>query len=168
MRRIPLFSGILLLIIMSACSRAASPRSPSVPEGDADASALDANLEGLVCRRVPDADALALPCEALRSPGRGHRPIQPDEIPTLERMLDELPKASTDYERVLARLTTNYLELACLALHECIRDSLNPPKHDPQAARKTAEIQSMAEEKFHFRCAELRTRSVPARALCPN
>jgi hypothetical protein len=70
-----------------------------------------------------DADGPPPPCDRRKRFGRPNR-VYVGEVDALERLLAETPVGTPDHERILLRLASDYLDLACIAHVECLRSSL--------------------------------------------
>jgi hypothetical protein len=157
-----------LLILLAACAHGPAPAGPAsgVPDEPEDAAtatapAGDDDDDAGCAWDAPDDPAA---CDRVPRRGRVNR-LYVNEAPQLELLLRETPQDSPDHERILVRLASTYLELACLAYRECITAQLNG-KAPSSGVRATAR-DSYA--KHRARCAELdRERSdAGTRGLCP-
>jgi len=154
-----------VLVLLAACAHGPAPTEPAnsvadEPEEAATAPVDDDDDAGCAWEAPDDTAA----CDRVPRRGRVNR-LYINEAPQLELLLRKTPQDSPDHERILVRLASTYLELACIAYRECVTAQLNG-KPPPSGVRATAR-DSYA--KHRARCAQLERESSDAgtRGLCP-
>lgn len=155
-----LCSFALVSIALAACAPASATTRTETPEPKVAESA-EAGA-GEPDDQEPcevDDHGLRDACSRVPRHGRPNR-VYPNETAELERLLEKTPPG-LEHDRILARLSAEYLELACLALRECMTAELNGASR-PAGVRR---ISREAYAKHLARCAMLQLDSPDAGAL---